>query len=135
MPFSTLQMSVPDLSEECMKHPQFDRLILLVLVATAGVSMAEDTNLDTFWKNEYASLSGQIAQARENEQGLIKSASSGGAQYRNTHALIWQSDRDALDVVLRRTRALLQAITDMPDAPDLSDQLQELETIEKAAAR
>ncbi len=115
-----------------MKHLQFNWSMLFVLVAAAGVSMAEDADLDSFWKGEYASLSRQISKARDNNN---KPASSGRAQHRSTHALIWESDRDALDVVLRRTRALLQSIADMPDAPDLSDKLQKLETIEATEAR
>ena len=41
------------------------------------------------------------------------------AQTFHKEAMILDSDRDPLDVVLRRTRALLNDITHAPDAPDM----------------
>ncbi len=51
---------------------------------------------------------------------------------RQTHrkeALILQSDRDPLDVVLRRTRALLENIRRMPAARDLSSEARQLDMV------
>jgi len=131
----TMRIEGFKLEASTMKHLQFGRLMLMVLVTAAGVSMADDADLDSFWKDEHASLTRQISKARGDEQGLKTSASASEAQYHNKHALIWESDRDALDVVLRRTRALLKSIANMSDAPDLSDKCQQLEAIEKTEAR
>jgi len=46
-------------------------------------------------------------------------------------ALILASDRDALDVVLRRTTALLRDIKDMPQAPNLAPMEAELRELKK----
>ena len=48
-------------------------------------------------------------------------------------SLILESDRDPLDVVLRRTAALLASIEKMPDAPDLSSQASRLQQLAKQA--
>jgi len=49
-------------------------------------------------------------------------------------ALILKSDRDPLDVVLRRTSALLADLTAAPAAPDLAGEAAELKTLRAAAA-
>lgn len=48
-------------------------------------------------------------------------------------ALILESDRDPLDVLLRRTSALLANIQNMPQAPDLSSQGAQLQQLVKQA--
>lgn len=48
-------------------------------------------------------------------------------------ALIWASDRDPLDVVLRRTRALLEHIAGMEGSPDLQSERLLLEQLEERA--
>jgi hypothetical protein len=50
-------------------------------------------------------------------------------------ALILDSDRDPLDVVLRRTTALLADIAAMPDAPDLAAMDAALATLQRAGQR
>jgi len=49
-------------------------------------------------------------------------------------ASILQADRDPLDVILRRTRTLLEDIQAMPDAPGLGAQKRQLDALETNAA-
>jgi len=53
----------------------------------------------------------------------------------NASSLITEADRDALDVVVRRTAAVLADIEKMPGAPDLSTQATELKTLQASAAK
>ena len=53
----------------------------------------------------------------------------------NAAALILDSDRDPLDVVLRRTTAVLEDIGKLTGAPDLSAHAASLKTLQEAAAK
>jgi len=60
-----------------------------------------------------------------------------GAQVHHSQALITDTDRDPLDIVLRRTAALLADLKTMPAAPDLTDlegQLKELQATSDGVA-
>jgi hypothetical protein len=50
-------------------------------------------------------------------------------------ALIVETDRDPLDVLLRRTRALLEDLRQMPGRPELASEGQELEALQVQAAK
>ena len=50
-------------------------------------------------------------------------------------ALIWKTDRDPLDVILRRTEALLADLRGMPKAPDLSSAAAALASLRTTAAQ
>ena len=50
-------------------------------------------------------------------------------------ALTQESDRDPVDVVLRRTAALAADLKGMPKAPDLAALEKQLAELQKAAAR
>ena len=53
----------------------------------------------------------------------------------NAESLITEADRDALDVTLRRTAAVLADISKLTGAPDLSTHAAELKTLQENAAR
>ena len=83
---------------------------------STGVSM--DEALPQFWGGEYSRLTMRLNQARETEN-IVPILRDGKAYlhgrpsfpYLDNHALIWDSDRDAVDIVLRRTRALLEHLS------------------------
>ncbi|MCK5803902.1 MAG: hypothetical protein KAI66_13775, partial [Lentisphaeria bacterium] len=52
-------------------------------------------------------------------------------QAHNRQALIWEQDRDPLDIVLRRTRALANDLRRMPDSPDLTAESADLAALEQ----
>ncbi len=56
------------------------------------------------------------------------------AEASQSQSLVLETDRDALDIVLRRTAALLADIQAMPAAPDLTAQERRLQELQTAAA-
>jgi len=56
-------------------------------------------------------------------------------QVLNRQSLIWETDRDPVDIALRRTRALLDDLEQMPGAPDLSPLEDRLAALEAANGR
>ena len=56
-------------------------------------------------------------------------------QVLDRHALVHDSDRDPVDVVLRRTGALLAHLDRLPGAPDLEDAERRLDELRERAAR
>jgi len=58
-----------------------------------------------------------------------------GAQAYHPQAIIQETDRDPLDIVLRRTTALLADLKSMPAAPDLADFDRQLNELKKAAEK
>lgn len=80
------------------------------------------------WQQEYSDLQHEI----EGRKALSKENVS-ASHVLNPHSLIWDTDRDALDVVLRRTRALLDDIKAMNNAPDLGEYEKELIQLETTA--
>jgi hypothetical protein len=66
------------------------------------------------WLSQYDDLNKQITTP------LAKQAAIEASIIADKNALILPTDRDALDIVVRRTQALLDNISRMPKAPDLS---------------
>ena len=111
-------------------------LVLAPLVSTfANLNRSElvqgvDVSADIvcYWEDEFNRL-----QERINPN---KSHSKSGRQHAHMlseHSLIGDSDKDALDVVLRRTRTLLSNMAQMPNAPDLSDVAQRIDKLDERA--
>ncbi len=75
----------------------------------------------------FTSLAGDIR-----KRGGIKKFAS---QTFHAEALIRDGDRDPLDVILRRTEALLADITSMSEAPELKDAARELSDLRAKAGR
>lgn len=82
------------------------------------------------WELEYAGLRHEI-DARSSKEALPKKTRS-ASHVLDPHSRIRETDKSPLDVVLRRTRALLNDIKQMPDAPDLSDLEQQLVQLESS---
>jgi len=80
--------------------------------------------------DEYQRLAREIEQYQEQgyPERLIEEA------FRRD-ALIMDSDRDPLDVILRRTQALASHLTGMTGAPDLSSEQKALEALHKSARK
>jgi hypothetical protein len=77
------------------------------------------------WEEQYWHIENQVA-GRETPPGPPEQAF-------DAHALVWDTDGDPLGVALRRTRALLKRLEDMPDAPDLSRLRRDLTALQSAA--
>ncbi len=104
--------------------------------ADAKIIMSGDANpraLRPPKRNEFGSLADRIADHAAN--GKSSQMLRVAAEVFRREALILDSDRDPVDIILRRTEALLKHIDDMPDAPDLSSCQAQLARFKTANAR
>jgi hypothetical protein len=102
--------------------------ILFLCANSVGHTQTTRAALDlpAEWRREFADLEKQMG----NRAWCQRVAS----QTENPAALIAPADRDPLDVVLRRSRALLDYLSASPKAPDLSAEAADLESLTKQAA-
>ena len=80
------------------------------------VTGSVSSEVHEFWKNEFNRLNDRIITAGTNSVPILKDeipilSGRPSFPYHNNHCLIWDSDRDPVDVVLRRTRALLEELS------------------------
>jgi len=88
-------------------------------------------DLGAAYEAEYARLLREMSVARTNVRGQQRVA----RQALRQSALILRTDRDPLDVVLRRTEAMLNHLRAMPDGADLAAESGELARLRSAAAK
>ncbi len=107
--------------------------IIIYLFTISAVSINADLQQDLAksWEEEYIYITDLIVQ-----KGLLHSESTflSSARIKDEQALIQSSDRDPLDVELRRTEALLKCIQNMTGATDLSTQKRHLSEISQIAS-
>jgi len=84
------------------------------------------------WKEDFDSIQNEIENARA-PQALAKRAAT-ESHVLDKQSLIWDSDRDPLDVALRRTEALLNDLSLKPKAPDLRGYVKRFNDIKLRAA-
>lgn len=96
-----------------------------VLADSSEVAVNSDSNNYSEYQRQYSELKKQLETAGSDE--LAKHQSSGNGKILSRHALIIATDRDPLDVVLRRTDALLNSMNGRLPA----DKLRQLETRSK----
>lgn len=101
------------------KTKHFLVLSLLLLFFTPMIYFSlEAGNFPAFakqeWLSQYEEIKGEISTS------LSKKTNSENGLAANNNSLILPSDRDPIDVVVRRTQALLDNIARMPHAPDLT---------------
>lgn len=84
---------------------------------SSAPAAAVSSDVRQSWEDDYASLKAALSR-RDNPYALLRR----GEERRDVahiQSLLWESDRTAADVALRRTAALLQYQRNMPGAPDL----------------
>jgi hypothetical protein len=103
-----------------------------------GETIAESLNrrVSNYWKNEYNRLYKRISKAGRNSVPIFKDGKPileerPSFPYHNNHCLIWDSDRDPVDVVLRRTRALLDYLVAANNIDSLQTREEQLSALEK----
>jgi hypothetical protein len=90
------------------KTPAFVYVFVALSIAAAPVlSAAVDKSTADFWQNQFADLSRQITA----HASLGKKAVADEENVLDRNALIWDTDRDPTDVVLRRTDAMLAELS------------------------
>jgi hypothetical protein len=100
-------------------------LILLFLVAgAAGAAGAAD--LTSEWRRQYADL--------QKELGRRDWYKRVAAQVYDPQSLVWPEDRDAVDVALRRTEALLREVQALGPKYDLTAAAKELVRLKQVVA-
>jgi hypothetical protein len=111
---------------------------LLVTASLLGLMISLVTGLtsssvEAGWVEQYHQLEKEISNRHlQTEQGLAKAgAEEPGAYILDRQALVWDSDRNPVDIQLRRTEALLNHLKTLPNAPNLEElenQLDELKS-------
>jgi len=103
---------------------------------------AMDEALRDFWDGEYSRLCLRRNQARavENPVPILRNGKAclwgrPSFPYLEDHALIWDSDRDPVDIVLRRTRALLDHLNTLRNDKLLAPMEEALIALEAKARR
>jgi hypothetical protein len=90
---------------------------MLSSVYSTGLAVrANDSVVVKSWEDEYAALTRDLGSG----QALAKQAMEAASLAANPQSLLYPTDRTPLDVVLRRTEALLNDTKKMPGAPDMS---------------
>jgi hypothetical protein len=92
-------------------------LSALFIASAPAFSSAADKSTSDFWHNQFSELSEQI---NERVSGLGKSAVATDQKVLDRSALIWDTDRDPADVVLRRTEAMLTELSKQKIKADLN---------------
>jgi len=85
-------------------------------------------------RKEYALLNKQLQQRKPGDKQYDACQKRLQKETWHPEALLLESDRDPLDVVLRRTQALLNEIRKLDTAPDLSQEAQQLNQLQQAAS-
>ncbi len=100
-------------------------VLLAVRLALGAAPSADEAEL------EFRRLAAEMAAVRFDTEARRRLE----AETRRPEALIQPGDRSPLDVVLRRTRALLEHLRARADAPDLSAEAADLAELERRAAQ
>jgi len=123
-------------------HKTFAATVALGLLSVFGYAagqtaaqVAISPAVREFWKSEYKRLAARKAAAGANSVPLLKDGKvilrgRPGFPYHNNHCLIWDTDRDPADTVLRRTRALLDHIAALRGDNTLQDLNRQLTALE-----
>ncbi len=97
------------------------RCLWLLLVAVFPLLLASAAPSD-----EYAQLQRQITESKSWALPRLQ------REVHRSEALIFETDRTPVDIVWRRTRALLQDLRSMPNAPDLVEEAAALDALQPA---
>jgi len=113
-----------------LRGPYFLAILVLAGTAAAGGLFAADVPPADHAAREYNLLAAEIGRYKPQDAHQKRLA----REALRPDALIQPSDRDPLDVVLRRTKALLDHLRTPAGAPDLAKEAGALETLGKRAA-
>lgn len=107
--------------------------LLMTMSGSLGVVHATEYKVTSamlqLWEKQYESLDAQIAGFKDGTDERIDPA-----KMADPEALIFESDNSPIDVILRRTRVLIQDIEKMEGSPDLSELSAELSELEISAS-
>ncbi|MFP4381689.1 MAG: hypothetical protein ACLFUS_14405 [Candidatus Sumerlaeia bacterium] len=92
-------------------------LSLILVLPTQAQEKTDMTELlDKHWEFAYTRIEKEIE--------------TWGKHDTTDHRLIWNSDRGPVDVILRRTRAMMEDLRTMPGAPDFKIEEEQLDTLQ-----
>lgn len=84
--------------------------------------------------DEFSDLKQQLERRKIGDEGWHRAQSTLEAQAVRRDALLWESDRDPLDIVLRRTAALLADLRTHPETDDLESEAAHLKKFQETGA-
>ena len=99
---------------------------VVLFISASHATTAHHAHVEAQWQAEYNELSRRLADRGTDAAGLHKRAP---AKILDTHSLITDADRNPLDVVMRRTEALLHHLIRTHDNAEHQDMLQELHSL------
>jgi hypothetical protein len=105
-------------------------ICLFIALSSFSVAFGKDISQSSI--EEFTVLEQQIQEYRKNKNN--HRAKKIAEQAFNKESLIFESDRDPVDVVTRRTAALAAAIGEMPNAPKLSHYTKALDNLKSKIA-
>jgi hypothetical protein len=116
-----------------MKALSWFSVLVFTLAAHSGPApQAGAADMTQSWLEDYARIQGEITQYQTNP--LSESSLEHVMPMMDKQARILRSDRDVLDVQLRRMQALLTHLKSMPGAPDLQNEQAELNRLKQQSA-
>ncbi len=104
---------------------------LTMILALCGDVMGLAPGVEVFWQDDYDRMEKELALWK-------KRASSDAAMeftYMDRNCLVLDSDRDALDIQIRRLEALQKRLKQMAPSLDLTDETQELNRLKDASTQ
>lgn len=99
----------------------------LLFFSAAGNAVSRAVSLS--WETEYSRLEYEIV--REKGASPWYSLPKVKDNVADPQALVYTTDNTPVDIAFRRTEALLENLEEMPDAPDLSAERNELEQLKE----
>jgi hypothetical protein len=89
---------------------------ICIAALTTAITTNADESISAFWSQQYSELSQQL---NEKRTSLNKSVDVSPLNVLDQNALIWDTDRDPTDIILRRTEAMLAQLAQNPHKNNL----------------
>ena len=103
----------------------YTAFIFLAIIQTCNATVA-NTDITKSWQDDYIRIEKEIAEYKNGAEQTVAMM--------DDHARILSSDRDVLDVQLRRLQALIDFLKEMPNAPGLHDEQKALNRLKLQSA-
>ncbi len=108
------------------RNPRYIPVIICIATLATVTLSSGNESISEFWNQQYAELTQQL---NNKKTSLNKSAEASLSNVLDKNALIFDTDRDPADIVIRRTEAMLTGFTQNPKHFDLASFHHRLEAL------